>query len=143
MLDLGTFGEPSSYRHGIVGQGSVKMKRLVVGVLLLAVFTTNAPAQTNWVGQFLNHYRAPAVDPAAGVTPQVSDAPWRLMVQQGTLPLTVSDVVRLMLQSNLDVTVNRFSPLSSGYYIETLFRPFEPTLTIGANVGKSTQPVAS
>src|SRR5262245_61385284 len=117
--------------------------RILVAVLLIATLTTSSSAQSNWVTQFLHRYRPPVVDPAAKITPQVTDAPWKLMVQQGTLPLAVGDVIRLMLQSNLDVTVNRFSPLSSGYYIDTLFRPFEPTLNIGATAGKITQPVAS
>src|SRR5262245_63709572 len=65
------------------------------------------------------------------------------MVKEGVLPVSVSDVIRLMLQSNLDVTVNRFSPLSSGYLIDTFFRPFEPTLEISATVGRNTQPVVS
>src|SRR5262249_11845825 len=98
---------------------------------------------SNWVGQFLNRYKTPVIDPALRVTPQVSDAPWRLMVQNGVLPIGVSDVVRLMLASNLDVTLQRFSPLSSTYLIETLFQPFEPTLNLSATVGRSTQPVAS
>jgi len=65
------------------------------------------------------------------------------MVQEGVLPVSVGDVIRLMLQSNLDVTVNRFSPLSSGYLVDTFLRPFEPTLNIGATIGRSSQPVAS
>jgi outer membrane protein len=112
-------------------------------LLPLLFFATTASAQNNWVDQFLNRYHPPSVDPASRVTPPISDAPWRLMVRDGMLPVSVNDVIRLMLQSNLDVTVNRFSPLSSEYYIQTLFRPFEPTLDISATVGRSTTPVAS
>jgi outer membrane protein TolC len=65
------------------------------------------------------------------------------MVQNGVMPVSVGDLIRLMLQSSHDVTVNRFAPLASGYQIEALFRPFEPTLNLGATVGRSTQPVAS
>jgi outer membrane protein TolC len=111
-------------------------------VFLLFVATT-ASAQSDWVAQFLNRYRAPAIDPASAVTPPVTDAPWRLMVQNGVLPLSVGDLVRLMLQSSHDITVNRFAPLSSAYAIESLLRPFEPTLNLSATVGRSTQPVAS
>src|SRR6266436_3645884 len=118
----------------------MKIRISFAGLLMLGVLSTTARAQSNWVGDFLNRYRPPAIDPAAKVTPQVSDAPWRLMVQQGTLPLSVGDVIRLMLESNLDVTVNRFFPLSSGYYIDTLLQPFEPTLNISATVGRSSQP---
>lgn len=120
------------------------MKRnvLIVGLLMLTL-TTTATAQTKWVEEFLNRYKPPAVDPAASVTPQVSDEPWRAMVQAGRLPIGISDVVRLMLQSNLDVTVERFAPLGSQYVIQSLFRPFEPTLNLFASVNRSTQPTAS
>jgi outer membrane protein TolC len=117
--------------------------RVCIAVLLIAIFATSSLAQGNWVGQFLNRYRPSPVDPGARLTPQVSNAPWEGMVQQGVLPLSVGDVIRLMLQSNLDVTANRFSPLSSRYFVDTLFRAFDPTLNIGATVGKSTQPIAS
>lgn len=117
--------------------------RIFVAGLLLAIFTTTATAQSKWVEQFLNRYRPTQFNPASTVTPQVSDQAWRGMVQSGALPISVSDVIRLMLQSNLDVTVNRFSPLASQYYIQTLFRPFEPTLDVSATVGKFTAPVAS
>src|SRR5688572_1882581 len=96
--------------------------KMFLAVLLLTAFTTSAAAQTKWIGDFLNRYRPPAVDPAARVTPAVSDTPWQLMVQSGTLPISVGDVIRLMLQSNLDVTLSRFSPLTSQYTIDTLFR---------------------
>jgi len=110
--------------------------------VIVLVFTTISSAQS-WVDQFLNRYHPPVIDPAARVTPPISDAPWQLMIREGRLPVSVNDVIRLMLQSNLDVTVNRFAPLSSSYYIDTLFRPFEPTLNVSATVGRNTTPVAS
>jgi len=119
------------------------LHRFCVAVAILVVLTTTASAQGDWVGQFLHRYRPPVIDPAAAVTPEVSDAAWQQMVRGGILPVAVSDVIRLMLESNLDVTVNRFSPLSSSYFVDTLLRTFEPTLNIGATVGRSTQPVAS
>ncbi len=121
----------------------MKMRTIGFAALLLSTFSTTIWAQGNWVGQFLNRYKPPAGNPTAGITPQISDAPWRTLVQGGVLPISANDVVRLMLQSSLDVTVNRFSPLSNDYYIRTLFRPFEPTLNISAGVGRSTQPIAS
>jgi outer membrane protein len=117
--------------------------RVVGAVLMVLILSTSSSAQKKWIGDFLNRYRPPVVDPAGKVTPQVSDTPWRLMAQSGTLPIAVGDVIRLMLQSNLDITLNRFSPLASQYYIDTLFRPFEPTLNISALAGKSTEPIAS
>lgn len=62
--------------------GEMRMRPLFVGLLIPAVFTTTASAQSNWAGEFLNRYKPPKGDPAATVTPQVSDEPWRLPVQQ-------------------------------------------------------------
>jgi outer membrane protein TolC len=123
------------------------MRQKFLGLCLLLVLpivlAQTASAQTNWVAQFLNRYQTPAVDPASRVTPRVTDAPWRLMVKEGVLGISAGDVIRLMLDSNLDVTVNRFSPLSNSYFIDTLLLPFEPTLNVSTTIGRSTQPVAS
>jgi len=137
---------PRTRNFRIVGGHRPPLQRgtaIYAAVLLLVIFTTTASAQSNWVTQFLNRYRSPGIDPASRITPPVSDTPWRVMVKDGVLPVSVNDVVRLMLQSNLDVTLRRFSPLSTAYLIDTLFRPFEPTLEISAVVGRSTQPVVS
>src|SRR5215471_601708 len=119
----------------------LKFKVFFIAGVLMA-FTTTLSAQSNWVGQFLNRYKPSKIDVPAASIPQASE-PWRLMVQQDSLPISVSDVVRLMLASNLDVTVNRFSPLTSEYLLNTLFRPFEPTLRISAQAIRSTTPSAS
>jgi len=120
----------------------MKMRMFIAGLMMM-IFTTTATSQGNWVEKFLNRYRPPIFDPASTVTPQVSDTPWRSMVDSGRLPVSVADVVRLMLGSNLDVTVNRFSPLVNQYLIQTLFRPFEPTLDISATVRRNKEPAAS
>ena len=117
--------------------------RPILATLFIAVFATTGAAQRNWVDQFLDRYKPPKVDPAATVTPQAGDEPWRLMVAQGVLPLSVADIVRLMLASNLDLTVNRFSPLTKQYLLNTLFQPFEPTLNIAGQGIRSTTPSAS
>jgi len=117
--------------------------RVLTIALLIVTFATSGSAQTRWLDQFLERYKPPKVDPAASVTPQVSDEPWRLMVNQGVLPLSVNDVIRLMLASNLDVTVNRFSPLANQYVLQTLFQPFEPTLNISAQAARNTTPPTS
>ena len=117
--------------------------RVLTIALLIVTFATSGSAQTRWLDQFLERYKPPKVDPAASVTPQVSDEPWRLMVSQGVLPLSVNDTIRLMLASNLDVTVNRFSPLANQYLLQTLFQPFEPTLNISAQAARNTTPPTS
>lgn len=117
----------------------LKLRALFAAGLVM-VFATLSMAQADWVGQFLNRYKP--VNPAlpAGAA---ADEPWRLMVQQGALPLSVSDIIRLMLASNLDVAVNRFNPVTQAYILNTLFLPFEPKLNISAQAVRSTTPAVS
>jgi outer membrane protein len=117
----------------------LKVKAFVAAVLFLG-FTTTVSAQSHWVEQFLNRYKPLNVVTPAGVIPSPADEPWRLMVQQNTLPLSVSEIIRLMLASNLDVAVNRYNPLVQEYIINTQLLPFEPTLNIGARGSRSTTP---
>src|SRR5215467_10251569 len=120
----------------------LKIKASFIAGLVLA-FTTTLSAQSNWVGQFLNRYKPSKIDLPSAATVQISDEPWQLMVRQGALAISISDIIRLMLASNLDVTVNRYSPLTAEYLLNTLFRPFEPTLRISAQAIRSTTPSAS
>jgi len=116
----------------------LKFKAFVAAILVL-IFAASSPAQTDWITQFFNRYK-----PLNAATPsQGSDEAWRAMVQQGALPISISDVIRLMLASNLDVTVNRFSPIISQYLLNTLFQPFQPTLNISAQAQRSTTLSAS
>src|SRR5206468_5422303 len=78
---------------------SVMKRQIFIAGFLLALFTAPATAQSNWVEQFLNRYQPPKLDPAP-VTPQIGDEPWQNMVQQGALPMSLNDVIRLMLASN-------------------------------------------
>ncbi len=121
---------------------SVMKRQIFIAGLILALFTSPATAQSNWVKQFLNRYKPPKLDTAV-VTPQVSDEPWQNMAQQGVLPMSVNDVIRLMLGSNLDVTVNRFSPIINRYTLETMWRPFEPRLDVSAQLNRNTTPPTS
>jgi outer membrane protein len=120
----------------------LKFKAFFIAGLVLA-FTTTLSAQSNWVGQFLNRYKPAKIDLPNAAILQTSDEPWQVMVRQGSLPISISDIIRLMLASNLDVTVNRYSPLTTEYLLNTLFRPFEPTLRISAQAIRSTTPSAS
>jgi len=117
--------------------------KVLLASLMLVAFTTNAMAQ-NFVQKFLNRYRPPAtvelIPTQAGTAPEPA---LQQMIRQGLLPLTVADTVRLMIQSNLDIRVDRFSPLQQQIFLDTLFRPFEPTLSLNANMRRNTQATTS
>jgi outer membrane protein TolC len=103
-----------------------------------------APAQaqikTNFVKDFLARYRpSNVVQPGTpGSVQGLND-----LQRAGQLPLTMGDLINLMLQNNLDINVDRYSPLSSQYVIATMYRPFEPSIHLQASVGRSTNPATT
>jgi outer membrane protein TolC len=106
----------------------------------LACHATPARAQ-NFVEQFLNRYRPAKVDfssSSAAQRQELAD-----LIRSGQLQLGVGDVINLMLENNLDIDVNRLTPRSSEYLIETLYRTFEPTMHLQATVNRNTIPSTS
>jgi len=122
----------------------MKVSRISITVFIaLASLCAAAPARAqgngNFVKNFLARYRSPnLVFPATPDTvaaQSLSDA-----VRAGQLPLTMGEFVNLMLQNNLDVGVDRLTPLSSMYTAQTMYKPFEPSIHLKATVGRTTQP---
>jgi outer membrane protein TolC len=120
------------------------MKKYVPMVALCGLlFSATASAQ-NPFSSFLDRYKPTRLDLAALETSDSPPAALTSIAQQdGGLPISISDVIRLMLDNNLDIGVNRFSPLTSQYLIDTLFGRFEPTLSLSANISRSTTPSGS
>ena len=123
----------------------MKASRIFVFALFaLASLSLTAPAQaeinTNFVKDFLARYRPSNVaQPGTpGSVQGLND-----LQRAGQLPLTMGDLINLMLQNNLDINVDRYSPLSSQYVIATMYRPFEPSIHLQASVGRSTNPATT
>jgi outer membrane protein TolC len=118
------------------------MKILVTLSLLISLSAPVQAAELNFVEQFLNRYRPSPVafppSPAERSQQALAD-----LIRSGALPLSVGDVVSLMIQNNLDIGVNRLSPLSTSFLIETFYRQFEPTLRLQATVSRDTTPSTS
>lgn len=106
-------------------------------LLTFVIRTTNASAQANWVNDFLNRYRPMTVKfPPNAATGQDATN----MIRSGQLPLSVGDMINLVLNNNLDVSLNRLAPLSSQYAFLSTYKPFQPTLSLSALVTQSTTP---
>src|SRR2546426_2090019 len=123
----------------------MKVSRIFVALLVMfALFRTSASARAeinaNFVKEFLNRYRPLKVgSPAAAQSSQDVAS----LIRTGQLPLSVGDLINLIIQNNLDVGVNRLTPLSSRYLIETMYLRFEPTLHLQATVTRNTSPAIS
>ena len=125
----------------------MRVSKIFVALLVMLVFLrTPAPAQaeinTSFVKEFLNRYRPSKAGLPAAATGQ-SSQDLASLIRTGQLPLSIGDLINLMLQNNLDVGVNRLTPLSSVYLTETMYRPFEPTLHLQATAGRNTVPATS
>src|SRR6476646_9737626 len=125
----------------------MKASRIVVGLLVVLEVTiqavpTRAEIKPDFVQNFLQRYRPAKVTfpgpVAPGAAQQLTD-----LVRAGQLPLTMGDLINLILQNNLDIGVNRLSPLSSQYLIDTMYRQFEPTLRLQATVNRNTTPATT
>jgi outer membrane protein len=125
----------------------MKVSRITVTVFIaLASLCAAAPARAqgndNFIKNFLARYRSPNLvfpaTPDAAAQQAVPDA-----VRAGQLPLTMGEFVNLMLQNNLDVGVDRLTPLSSMYTAETMYKPFEPSIHLKTTVGRNTTPGTS
>src|SRR2546428_11664794 len=81
--------------------------------------------------------------PAAVLFAAESAAESPAQLQPAALPLALNDVLRMMLENNLNVAVDRLPPQVAQSLIDTYFRPFEPTLHISATGTRGTTPSSS
>ena len=105
--------------------------------LLVVLLSSSIPAfgaEPDWVAKFLRRYRPTPNPVSAPPAPQPNAA----LFQGASVAITLSDVIRLMLANNLNISVDRLPPQITQFLIDTYFRPFDPTLHISANGQHST-----
>ena len=106
-------------------------RRVLFFALVFAGMCSPAFARQNWVDQFLSRYKP---SPSLAYRGPLTQDRLPSLIRTGEIPLSVSDLINLTLENNLDITVNRLNPVASEYAIQTSNRPFEPTLRLGANI---------
>ena len=65
------------------------------------------------------------------------------LIQRDQLGLTEANAVQMVLQSNLDVVVERFDPRLSQYEIEMAYRLFDPTISMTLGLDRDTRPLTT
>jgi outer membrane protein len=113
------------------------MKRRVLFLTLVFAGMCMPASAQNFIDKFLSRYK-PAPANVIYNAPLTQD---RLpaLIRNGEIPLSIGDLINLTLENNLDIAVNRLNPLVSEYAIRTNYRPFEPTLQLGATVSRGTE----
>src|SRR5262245_7369196 len=115
----------------------MKIKKAFLCVFLAFALTMPLGAQstqsTNWVDDFLRRYQpsqAPAVAPPAVTSPSntTSLTTAGQTFRAGVVPISMQDVVNLLLDYNLEIQSNRFSPRSSYYSSLVFYRALQPSI---------------
>ncbi len=108
--------------------------------ILIAAFVTvslaaplSAAENTKWVEEFLRRYQ-PAAEATASA---VSDSEIGQMLQTGAMSIAMSDLINMMLDKNLDIQSNRYSPRSSYYSSLVFYRALQPSIRFSGTVTKN------
>jgi outer membrane protein TolC len=116
--------------------------KIVVVVCLLTVLSSTGFAGPNFVDEFLNKYKPTVVNQKPTPSEMAPDALTSL-IRNGEIPMSLNDVIGLTLKNNLDIGLDRLTPLSTRIATDSFYRPFEPYLNVNASVNQNTVPATS
>ncbi len=106
-------------------------------MILPAALAAPAFASSDWVEEFLKRYDpAKSAAPAPAGTPSASGI--AQILRTGEMPVTLNDVINLMIDNNLDIRSNRLSPRSSYFQSLVFYKALQPSIGFSANVGHDT-----
>src|SRR5215469_13122059 len=107
----------------------MKLIRTFIALLLITMFAIPGMASENWVENFLHRFdphmgssRSPA---SAGASP--STDPLGQLLRTGELPVTMNDVINMMLDNNLNIRSNRLIPRTAYYQALVFYRALLPS----------------
>lgn len=79
---------------------------------------------------------------AVRTTPQIPQS-MNALIQNNGIPLTMNDMVRLTLENNFALALNRVNPMLSEYGILQAYTSWDPTVSLSASVSRNTRPNTS
>lgn len=108
--------------------------RTIFSLFLVLCLAVPAHAQSNFVSQFLKNYHPTGEEAAPPVSPPT---PLAQFLQNGEIPITMNDLVNLMLDQNLDIASNRLSPRSSLLQTLVFYKILQPSVTFTGSVSRN------
>lgn len=113
----------------------MKLTEIIVTIMLVVALAKPAMASNDWVEDFLRRY-----DPARSVATVATNSTSNIgqLLQTGIVPITLNDVVNMMIEKNLDIRSNRLSPRSSYFQSLVFYRALQPSIRFGANIIRNT-----
>jgi outer membrane protein len=113
----------------------MKLTRIFVSLLLVTILAVPAMASSNWIEDFLRRYEPSKSSGSATTSPSASERMSQLL-RTGEMPVTMNDVINLMLDNNLDIRANRLAPRSSYYQALVFYRALLPTFRLTSNIAR-------
>src|SRR6187401_869901 len=114
---------------------TMTLKKMTLSALFIFCLVAPLAAQS-WTEDYLMRFNATA----ARSTPQA--APPNPLVgqlfQTGTVPISIQQVINMMLDNNLDIRSNRFSPRSSALQTLVFYRALQPSLRFSSTISRDT-----
>ena len=112
------------------------MRKTTLFVCLIFALAAPLSAQSKWTEEFLARLN-PAEQrstQAAPPTPAVGG-----VFQTGTIPIGIQEVINMMLDNNLDIRSNRFTPRSTALQTLVFYRALQPSLRFSSTISSDTQ----
>src|SRR5215510_5359635 len=105
-------------------------RKIIVSILFVTTLSVPAIASSGWVEEFLHRY-----DPSKSAASSATNSTTSIaqLLQTGEVPVTLADVINLMIDNNLDIRSNRLSPRSSYWQSLVFYRALQPSLRFGWN----------
>jgi outer membrane protein TolC len=107
----------------------MKPTKIAMSIFLLMTLAVPAMA-SDWVEEFLRRY-----EPAKGATLVASNSTESLgqLIRTGEVPVTLSDVINLLIDNNLDIRSNRYGPRSTYWQSLVFYRALQPSVRFSFN----------
>src|SRR5262245_51599527 len=117
------------------GVKSMKLTKIAISVLLVAMLALPAMASSDWVEDFLKRYDPgkSAEGGSAGSAGSIGQ-----FLRTGEVPVTLSDVINMLMDNNLDIRSNRLGPRSSYWQSLVFYRALQPSLRFSGTVIRNT-----
>lgn len=112
------------------------MRKITLFVCLIICLAVPLSAQTKWTEEFLARLNPAehASTQAAPPTPTVGG-----VFQTGTIPIGIQEVINMMLDNNLDIRSNRFTPRSTALQTLVFYRALQPSIRFSSTISQDTQ----
>src|SRR5262245_48816988 len=108
----------------------MKLITIILSTVLLMTIASPATA-SNWVEDFLRRY-----EPSSTPSPQLGSANLEQFLQTGVIPITMNDVINLMIEKNLDIRSNRLGPRSSYFQSLVFYRALQPSIRFAGTISR-------